>query len=135
MAANTSPIFALSANLTELTFVNGDGTTAKTAFTAATDGSVLQHLNAVSDDTATVEMEVYVDDGTTAYLLGTIDVVTLSGTDGTNPAVDLMSPSLIPGLGPDGELFLKTGYTVEVAPKAAVTAAKTVTIVAIGIDY
>jgi hypothetical protein len=135
MAANTSPIFGLTANLAEVTFVNADGTTAKTVFTAGADGGVLKHINVVSDDTATVQMEVYVDDGVTAYLLGVVDVVTLSGTDGTNPSVDLMSGTLIPGLGTDGELFIPTGYTVEVAPIAAVTAAKTVTVVGIGIDY
>ena len=136
MAANTSPIFALSPNLTEITFVNADSTTPKTIFTAATDGSVLKHINVTSDDTTDpVLLDVFVDDGTTAYLLGRVGVATLAGTDGTEPAVDILDAGMIPGLGTNGSLFLASGYTVEVAPSVAITAAKTVTLVGIGVDY
>jgi len=135
MAANTSPIFGLSPNLTEVTFVNADGTTAKTVFTAATDGSLLKHINVTSDDTTDpVLLDVFINDGSTAYLIGRVGVTTLSGTDGTEPATDILDPGMIPGIGAQG-LFLPTGYTVEVGPSAAITAAKTVTIVAIGVDY
>lgn len=132
MAANTSPIFALTAQVEHITFVNADSTTPKTIFTAGAEGSVLKHINVVSDDTSTVNMQVFIDDGA-SFILGTVPVVTLSGTDGTNPAVDLMNSSLIPGSA-DG-IFVPNGQTIDVAPLAAVTAAKTVTLVAIGIDY
>ena len=45
------------------------------------------------------------------------------------------TPTLIAGLDSDGELFLPSGYKVQVAPLASVTAAKTVTVVCIGGDY
>ena len=62
-------------------------------------------------------------------------VPTLSGTDGSAASVDLLDSTLIAGLDSDGELFLPSGYKVQVAPLASVTAAKTVTVVCIGGDY
>jgi hypothetical protein len=135
MAANTSPIFIASANLAEVTFVNADGTSAKDLIAAGADGSKVLAINVTSDDTSDVDMAVSVHDGTTAYLLGTVPVPTLSGTDGSAPSVDLLDSTLIAGLDSDGELFLPSGYKVQVAPLASVTAAKTVTVVCIGGDY
>lgn len=135
MAANTTPIFVLTANVAEVTFVNADGTTAKDLVSAGTDGTKVFRINCTSSDTATVEMEVYLHDGTTAYLLGTVDVVTLSGTDGATAAVNLLDSTLIPGVDADGELFIPSGYKLQVAPKAAVTATYTVTIVCFAGNY
>lgn len=133
MAANTSPIFGLTAKLAEVDIINADGTTKNTIYTAGTDGGVIKHINVVSDDTATVEMQVFVNDGTTSYLIGTVDITTLAGTDGSEPAVDLCDANLIPLLAEP--LYIPSGYTIEVAPKAAVTSTKTVWVVGVGVDY
>lgn len=130
---NTDPLMGGAANLTEVTFVNADGTTAKPIFTASSDGSMLKSINVTSDDTSTVLMNIYIDDGTTEYLVGAVNVVTLSGTDGTNPSVELLDGAKVPGLA--GGIFIPSGYSINVAPNAAVTAAKTVTVVGIGVDY
>lgn len=135
MAANTSPIFVATANLAEVTFVNADGTTAKDLVSGGTDGTKVFSINCTSDDTSTVNMQVFIHDGTTAYLLGTVAVVTLSGTDGSAVAVELLDSAAIPSLDADGELFIPTGYKIQVAPLAAVTAAKTVTVVCFAGDY
>ena len=42
---------------------------------------------------------------------------------------------MLPWLDRDGEFFIPTGYKVQVGPLVAVTAAKTVTIVAFAVDY
>lgn len=135
MAANTQPIFVKSANNAEVTFVNGDGTTAKDLVSAATDGTKIFAINVTSDDTSARIMQVLIHDGTTAYLIGSVNVPTLAGTDGTTPAVNLLDPTQIPGLDADGELFLKTGYKLQCKPTVAVTAAKTVSVVCLGADY
>ena len=136
MAANTSPIFGLAANLSETTILPADTTVAKTVWTPdATNGGVLAHLNVCSDDSADHICEVYANDGSTDYLLGTVDVPDLSGTNGaTDPAVDLIDQGQIPGVGGEG-LFLPGGYSVKVAVQTTVTAAKTVTVIGIGFDY
>lgn len=135
MAVNTQPIFVKTANNAEATFVNADGTTPKDLIIAPTDGTKIFAINVTSDDTATVNMKVFLHDGSTAYLLGTVAVPTLAGTNGSAPAVNVLDPTAIPGLDADGELFLPAGYKIQVAPLAAVTAAKTVTVVGLGANY
>jgi hypothetical protein len=62
-------------------------------------------------------------------------VATLSGTDGSTAAVELLDSTAIPSLDADGEIFIPTGYKLQVAPLAAVTAAKTVTVVCFAGNY
>jgi hypothetical protein len=135
MAANTSPIFVLAANLAEVTFANADGTTPKDLVSAGADGTKVLAVAVTSDDAATVNLRLYVHDGANAYLVGTVAVPTLAGTNGVMPAVDLLDPELLPWLDQDGELFIPSGYKLQVAPLAAVTAAKTVTVVCFAADY
>lgn len=135
MPANTSPIFGLTAKNTAVTIVAAGGTTKVDIFTAGTNGGKCTAINVCSDDTATVEMQVFYHNGTTAILLGTVDIPTLAGVDGVTPSKNLLDALLVPGLDQDGELFLPTGHKLQVAPKAAVTAAKTVSVVGLGYDY
>lgn len=135
MAANTSPIFVLTANNKGITFVNADGTTLKDVFVAGTNGSRLASIAATTNDTSTNNVKIEIYDGSTAYWAGTVAVPTLSGTDGSTAAVNLLSLSMCPWLNSDGSLFLPTGWKVQVAPLVAVTTAKTLTLVALGADY
>lgn len=135
MAANTSPIFGLTPKSAEVTFVNADGTGAKDLVSAGADGTKVRSIAATSDDTSAVNMRLYIHDGTTAYLVGTVRIPTLSGTDGAAAALDLLMASALPWLDADGEFALPTGYKVQAAPLAAVTAAKTVTLVCLAVDY
>ncbi|MFV2062600.1 MAG: hypothetical protein ACC726_03690 [Chloroflexota bacterium] len=136
----TNPMFIGTLNNEAVTFVNADGTTAKDlwppANVAGTAGFKVLDLNAVSDDTATVQVDIWLHDGTTAFLLGRVPVVTLSGTDGTAPSVSLLDPTLLAGaLDADGQLTVPDGWKLQVAPSAAITAAKTLTIIGIGGEY
>ena len=135
MAANTSPIFGLTANLAEVTFVNADGTTAKDLVSAGTDGTKVTRIAVTSDDTSAVNLKILIHDGSTAFWAGTVRVATLSGTDGAAAAVNLLNPLMLPWLDIDGEFFIPSGYKVQVAPLVAVTTAKTVTIVCFAVNY
>lgn len=135
MAVNTDPIFARVPNLAEVTHVPADTTTKKDVCVASANGTVLKAINCTSDDTAEVNMQVFLYDGSTAYLMGTVSVPTLSGTDGETPAVNLLDPTAIPGLDENGHLFIASTYKVQVAPLATVTTAKTVTSIGVAVDY
>lgn len=135
MAANTSPIFVLTPNNKGVTFVNADGTTLKDLFVAGANGSRLGSIAATTNDTAANNVQIKLFDGTTAWWAGTVDVPTLAGTDGATAAVNLLSLSMCPWLNSDGSLLLPSGWKVQVAPLVAVTAAKTLTLVALGADY
>ena len=133
--ANTDPIYILSSNIAEVLFQTGDGTTPKDLVSAGTNGTKILSIACTSDDTAAAVMGLYVHDGTSAYLVGRTTVPTLSGTDGVAAAVNLMAVSKMPWLDADGEFFIPSGYKLQVAPVAAVTAAKTVTVVCFAGDY
>jgi len=135
MAANIDPIFIAAPNVAEVTFVNADGTTPKDLVLGATNGTKVFSINATSDDTSDVVVSVFIYDGSTAYLLGAVNVPTLSGTNGTDPSVNLLESSMILSVDADGELFIPSGYKVQVAPQAAVTTAKTLTIICFAGDY
>ena len=61
MAANTSPIFVVDVQTAAVTIVNADGTNKKTLVTAnATNGSRVLSVTATSDDTAVVDLDLFV---------------------------------------------------------------------------
>lgn len=136
MVANTKPIFQNGVkNGTPVTFVNADGTTEKTIFTAGADGSLVDSVFVTSDDTSAVVLDVFINDLTTSFLIGSVNVPTLSGTDGTTDGINLLDITLLPALQSGGSLPLQATFKLNVAPQAAVTAAKTVTITPAGGDY
>jgi len=137
MAANTSPIFGLiSAAGTPATIVAADTTSTKTIFTAdATNGSILTGIAVTSDDTADKALNVYLTLSGTDYLVGCVPIPLSSGTVTTVAAVNLLSLSYLPWLNGDGTWALSPGAIVKVAALATVTAAKTITIAAVGMNY
>ena len=64
-----------------------------------------------------------------------MNVPTLSGTDGAAPAVSALNIIDMPFLGNDLALYLEGADKITVAPIAAVTAAKKVSLVASYGDY
>ncbi len=135
MVANTDPIFVDSANMVEVTFVNADSTTPKDLVAAAANDTKIMGIAVTSDDTGSRVMQLFVHDGTTAYLVSSTLVATLAGTDGVEPAVDLLNETDAPWVDADGEFFLPSTYKLQVAPTVAVTAAKTITVVCMAGDY
>ena len=135
MPANTSPIFGLTANLSEATFVNADGTTPKVLWTPGANGGVLRRLNCRSDDTALINLDLQVHDGTTSYALGTAQVPIGAGSTAASASHQALDPEKQGWLTDDGEIFLPSGYTLRGNPQVAVTAAKTLSVVSVGVDY
>ena len=137
MAANKEPIFIkeglnTTAN-TQIgnTIANADGTDKKTVITGATDGTLVYDLVAVSDDTVSRSLVIYLNDGTTDWPIGTVSVA-----DGATSA-SLLNVIDIPSLDKrdDGALILANGQSLSVASTAAITAEKTIWITAVGGNY
>lgn len=140
MAVNTEPVFigsplSTSAN-TQISdvIVPADTTDIIDIVNGATDGTLIQDLIAVSDDSAVVELIIYIYDGGASRRIGQVEVPALSGYDITKAAVSLLNVSNIPSLNKrdDGAIFLATGQKLQVSAEATITAAKTVTITALG---
>ena len=135
MPANTSPIFPLVVQTSAATITNADGTGEKTLVTAGANGTRIDVVSITSTDTAAVMLTVLVHDGTTSYAVGEIAVPAGAGTNGSALAVKGLSLAFLPWLDASGSLFLKAGWSLRVAAKAAITSTKTVTLVAFSGDY
>lgn len=121
------------------TIVAADASGLKTVYTAGSNDSVIKSLQVASDDTTARVLNVYINNGSTDYLLGAVSVAIASGTNGTTAAVDLLGGTLMPALPYDANgkrvLPLPAGYVLKVSSQTTVTAAKTVTITAMAEDY
>lgn len=135
MAANTAPIFPLTVQTSATTIVNADGTAEKALVTAGADGTRVDAVSITSTNSAAVVLAVKVHDGTTSYAIGEVSVPAGSGTNGSAPAIKGLSAEFFPWLDASGSLFLKAGWSLRVAAKAAVTSGATVTLVAFSGDY
>lgn len=131
MTANFKPVFELTPVNAGVTVVNADGTNKKTIYTAGANGGRVDGIIVCSDDTAAVNLAFYIDDGSADLYIGNVNVPIGSGYT-TVVKVDAMTT-----LKPAGQSFiqLKATYKLECNAVAAVTAAKTVTVVAIGGDF
>lgn len=139
MAKQTALYLPKQANNQSVTFVNADSFTPKLCFTAGADDSDVKAIIVTSNDTAAMNIQLWIVRGGVDYLLGTINIPTLSGTNGTVVSVDLINAVGIPGLPVDSAgkryLPLKSGDTLKTNPLVAVTAAKTVWVSVLGQDY
>lgn len=135
MPANTTPIFPLVVQTSAATIVNADGTGEKTLVTAGANGTRIDAVSITSTDSASVTLAVKAHDGTTSYAVGEIAVPAGSGTNGSAPAIKGLSAAYLPWIDASGSLFLKTGWSLRVAAKVAVTSGATVALVAFSGDY
>jgi len=132
MTTNKSPIFLNSVIVGKASIANADGTTPKTLLTATADGGAVIRMSATTDDTSPVIAVIKI--GTT--IVGEVTVPIGAGTDGSTPAKNLLDNLAMPGLfQADGSLVLGPSDILTVNAKAAVTAAKTLNIVAQGGQY
>ena len=129
------PIYPGTIKNAGLDIENGDGTSLQTLLTAGTDGARINMISAVSDDTAEMIVDLYINDGVTDFLIGSVTVPTLSGTDGSTPSVSLLNSTSLPYLGDDLSLFLEGGNILKAAVQTAVTATKKVSLMAVYGDY
>ncbi len=128
MSANTSPVFALTPVNPPVTIVNADSTNKKTVMTAGENGTRLDSLHICSDDTAPVNLDFYATVSGVDYFIGRVQIPAGAGyglpwQEGLATLNDSLS------------MVLAAGVVLKVATNAAVTAAKTVTIVAFGGNF
>lgn len=142
MAKQTSLFLPTGHNNLSITLTSADTTVAKLCFTAGSNDSDVKAIIVTSNDTVAVNLKVYITRSAVDYLLGTVPIPTLSGTDGATAAVDLLdlnSTTSILGLPLDnvGKPYIpmKTGDTLKIGCLATMTAAKTCTASVFGEDY
>jgi len=110
-------------------------TVLQTLLTAGIEGARVNMISAVSDDTVEMVVDLYVNDGASDFLIGSVTVPTLSGTDGSTPAASLLNAADLPYLGEDLSLFLEGGNLLKAAVQTTVSTDKAITLVATYGDY
>lgn len=129
-------VIAASANTVTL----GSNTNGAACYTAGTAGGRVMSLTAVTDDTVTVNVFVYIYRGTTVIPLGLVNVPLSSGnTNAAKYNVDFLDGVNIVGLPIDntGKRYipLLPNDVLKVGALANLTAAKTCWVQASGNDY
>lgn len=129
-------LIAASANTVTL----GSNTNGATIYTAGSSGGRVESLTAVTDDTVTVNVFIYIFRGSTVIPLGLVNVPLSSGN--TNAArfnVDFLDGVNIVGLPIDNNtkryIPLMAGDVLKCGALANLTAAKTCWVQAQGSDY
>lgn len=117
-----------------VTIVAADTTTLKTVCTAAGTFWFLQSIVITSDDTSNRIVQFWATISGTDYLIGSVVVPTLAGTDGVVAAKQVLSDPLFSAAVLDAlgnmVLPLETAIILKAKTTTTVTAAKTVTIYA-----
>lgn len=131
MPANTSPIFTLTPRVDGVQYTSTDTTTKKTIFTPGTNGSRIDGITVASTDTAAVLLNVYLNDGTTDFFLGSVNVPAGTGYSG-GARVDVLASLGTPAT---GALVLPSGRTLKAACNATMTASKVLDLLVQGGDF
>ncbi len=139
MAKTNEAVFTQNANIARATIVNADGTTAKSLISAGADDTKITGIALTTDDSAAVNVQVILNDGSNDTVIGIVNVPITSGFAASIPGVNGMNATDLPHLPIDSAgnpyIMLKTGHSLKVAALAAVTAAKTLYAVALGEDF
>lgn len=141
MAVSHEPVFVQTPQITPVAFTNSDSAnTKKTIHTAGSDGSKVVAVLATSTDTSNRTAQLWLTRSATSYLLGSVVVTTLAGTDGAVATQNLLPSTLFGAALPidnDGQryLSLKSGDTLQVSFTAQVTSAKEIDVVCMAADF
>jgi hypothetical protein len=117
--------------------VDGIAADAKVCYTAGAYGGMVESLLASTNDTAAVNVFVYLLSGTTVHSLGIVNVPLSSGNLGTAANVDLINGLVGLPINLVGKKYipLMANMSVKVAVLAAMTANKYLIVKATGVDF
>lgn len=135
--ANTSPIFIKNVTAKGTTWTNSDSANTKKTIspTIGSEGTRIHSINITTDDTTTRDFGIYLNDGSTDFLVATIAISAGSGASSTAIAVLASISSLVPMAATDGSILLPAGWQMKGAVVTQPTSAKTFWVVVTGGDY
>lgn len=135
MATNKEPIFPNSVALTGITFLPADTTVAKVFVLAPADGQNIASIGVTSTDTSAVILVLTLNDGSSDFIIGEVTIPIGAGTDGSTPAVNLLSSGDMPFFQADGSMVLEGTWSLKINAKTTITVAKQIDLVAFGGNY
>jgi len=140
MAGTATPIYPQTIKNWAVQILPADTTTLKTIVTGGTNGSVVEFVNIASTDSVARDVKLWLNDGTTSYLLMTISIPANSGnTNALTSIAPLNSTTLFGGVPFNNSgnkfIYVANGWTLRINSTVTVTAATAINIVAHGGDY
>lgn len=146
MAGTSTPIFPQTIKNYAVQILPADTTALKTVVTGATNGTKVEMINISSTDTAARDVQFFLNDGTTSYLLCTLPIPANSGNTNALLAQGLLAsltgtfpylPFFQFPLDSNGNryVYVASGWTLKAAVLTTVTAAKAISIVAQAGDF
>lgn len=135
---STSPQFISTPRNPVASFVNGDGTTFKAIFSAASGGSKIESLiGSNSDASNAYVVQLAIQKSSVDYVIGEVSIPIGAGTNGAAKSVAMLNPTDIPGLAytEGGALYLETGCVLRGRVKSTVSGINTVHVLGVGGDY
>lgn len=113
-----------------------DTTAVVTVAAAGADDSIIKAISITSTDSAARNVSLILSDGSTSYVLDTLNIPITAGTDGSTIAVNGLSGAFLPiDSATKKVLPLMQGWTLKAAMLVTITAAKQVTINVVLEDY
>lgn len=149
MAVTATPVFPQAPKMWVAALLNATGaytfvantstaTGRVTLVTAGANGTIIEAITASSTDSAAKDLQLIVLNSID-YPLTTLSIPANSGFTNALPPVDLLRHLQVPGLSFDVNgnriLFLPSGSSLCIATTAALTAAKQISVVAVGADF
>lgn len=150
MAMTATPVFAQTPKMWAAPLVNGTGafvfaaassstTNLVALVTAGANGSTIESLMVTSSDTAAKDLILIIQLASVNYILTTLSIPANSGFTNALVPVDVFRHIQVPGLSFDvngnRQLILPTGAVLYAGTLTAVTAAKQVSVTAMGGDF
>lgn len=134
-----TPVFPQAIKSYVAQILNADTTTKKNLVAGGTNGTIVYALAAASTDTTNRDIQLWLHNGSTDFLLATVQIPLNAGNANNVPMVDLLRSSMVQGLGYDANgnrvLFVPNGYTLKAACTGTVTAAKEIDFLASAGDF
>lgn len=122
-----------------VTILPADTTSFKALHTAGANDDVIKSLMITSTDSAAMNVQLAINNGSSDFVIGTVAVPANSGTNGTAAAVDALASAVMPGLPLDQNgkrvLPLKGTYILKARVLVTVTTAKQVDLCAVVEQY
>lgn len=132
---SATPFFFGTPKNSKVQILPADTSSLKTVVTGAANGSKVVALIVASDDTSARDVTFGVTKSATFYPLASKTVPITAGTVAGTPPINLLDPSVIPGLPVDNDgqpyILLETGDTLQAKSLTTVTAAKAISLTAL----
>jgi hypothetical protein len=139
MPVTATPIYPQTVKNWTVQIANADASNKKSLVAGGSNGSKVEMISVSSTDTSDRDINVYLNDGSTDHLLGTIKVPLSSGNTNAIVPVNFLSNTQNPCTPYDAMgnkyIYVMNGYTLKVAATTTVTSGKIIDFIAQGGDF